>query len=614
MRADGLGIEHYQLVGAAEEESWSQVRVVVPFNENELKMRGMLAVVVRVEGQEKAAGFGVELLQKLVEKFQSEGERKRWEWIQETAGWMKEKQGEGVIVVVLPVKEKRAVYIAGEGEMVVEIERGGERRLLWGKGREEAISGWLGKGDSLLLGTEAFYDQVWEQLEMKVSEEKIEEAGTRITSAEEGSLMAAVVLRVGEWRAGEQMEEKEGETKGGGRIVRGWQREKKEKKEQRSWLNLRKRKRKALKLFKANKREWSLRLGMIFLAIFAVSVVIGAWRKNKQERLAEYGQVAEPIEYNLQEAEKLREVNPVRARSLVVEAQEMMEEQGERFAEGGQAKEWEKLAEQVETVWQKVSGERQLEAKEWLDLAVVKEGIKVKKMVVEEDSLWVGGEKSLLVVSLDDKSSQVVAGEEVMGGAVALGELAENGLVGKKEAVWQVEKETGKTQEAVKIEGIGLVDVCGYANNIYVLAQEGVFKYPGLEEGFGRRRRYLGAGEEVEVGEMLEMEIDGDIWVLGKGGEVERLSKGQKIAFSWQGLVEEWGEVAGLMADSEKGRVWVWDKGKGVLIEFGRGDGQYKYKWEEERLKTAAVVEWDGARDRFIVAEGSQLWVMEAKE
>ncbi len=614
MRPDGLSIEHFQLVGAASGENWSQVRVVVPLNKEELKMRGVLAVVVRVKNVEEAAGVGVEMLQDLVEKFQSEAGVGRWEWVRQAAAWLEEERGEGIVAVMVPVDGKRAMYIAGRGDMVVELQREGNSKLLWGRGQDKAVSGWLQEDDEIMLGTDTFYDKVWSNLDIEVGEERIEEAGTKITSSENGALMAGLVLEVGEMReeseevAGEIEESREPERK----VKRKWAGEGKKKK--RSWLNLRKRKSSAVKLFPASKEEWSLRIGVVFLIIFVISVSLGAWRKSKRERLAEFKGVAEPIEYNLQEAQKLLEVNPVRARSLVVEAQKLVEEQGDRFVEGGQEKEWENLVSEVDKVWTEVSGEKTLQADKWLDLSVVKEAVEVREIVVEEDSLWVrDGEDSLLVINLDDKSSQVVAGGEVAGKARALGVLGEAGLVGKDSGVWQVEK-SGDVSQAFEIEGINLVDLEGYANNIYVLADEGVFKYPGIEEGFGKRRRYLGAGEEVSVGQVLEMEIDGDIWVLGEKGEVERLSRGQKTNFSLEGMVGEWQEPKGLMVDKERGSVWVWDKGRGEVIEFGREDGQYKHAWKEEKLKDFEVVEWDGERNRLIATEGSQLWVMEIKE
>lgn len=76
----------------------------------------------------------------------------------------------------------------------------------------------------------------------------------------------------------------------------------------------------------------------------------------------------------------------------------------------------------------------------------------------------------------------------------------------------------------------------------------------------------------------------------------------------------EWQEVGGLMVDEERGGVWVWDKGRGAVLQFKRDNGQYEYTWQEERLKDMVVVEWDGERGRLVAAEGSQLWVLELKE
>lgn len=484
MKPEGLGIEHYPLVGAAGDENWSQVRVVVPFEDDELESKGMLAVVIKVKNVEGAAGAGVELLQEIVDSFQKRGEDDGWEWIRSIPDLLTNKGGEGVVVLVVPVEEKRALYVAGKGEMVVGLQRSQDESLIWGKGQEKGVSGWLQEEDRVLLGTGEFYDQIWEKLNLIVGEEKIEEAGARIAASESKGLLAGIVLEVGEWQENGVVEEKVEKKVRKRKKVRG------------GGLNLKKKKM-IRELFAADRREWSLRIGVVFLVIFVISVGVGSWQKRKNEQLQEFRQVVEPIEYKLEEAKKLVEVNPVRARNLMLEVRNEVSSQKGRFEESKEGKKWEELLSKVEGVWREVSGERDLKAEKWLDLSVVKEGVEVKEMAIEDDKLWVvDREESLLLISLEDKSSRVMAGGEVVEDVRAVADE----LVGDRESIWQVSEKGGEAKKVVEIEGIELVDVEGFANNIYLLAKEGVFKYPGLEDGYGRRRRYLGAGEEVEVG------------------------------------------------------------------------------------------------------------------
>ena len=282
--------------------------------------------------------------------------------------------------------------------MKVVLVRGGERVEVWGGG--EAVSGWLLEEDEVVIGSEEFVNGIWSEGASEV------EMVAKMGEMEDGAKVAGLVVKVKKIKLTEEVVDNEQEgiielvepeisgiepSKAQVMVVNeepGWKRD------------LARLKRKlglggrgiTLRSEESGKRRWAMVLGSVFLVIFLVSVVVGAGRRSVMKEREEFEGVSEPIEYALEEAVRLKSVNAVRSRSLVIEAKEEIVSQGDRFVEGRLSEEWAELAKRVDEVWWEVSGEVRTEGQMWLDAGVFKEGLRMEGVDVRDEWMYLWGE------------------------------------------------------------------------------------------------------------------------------------------------------------------------------------------------------------------------------
>lgn len=617
-----LGIKWQPIVGIPKEEGsvWSQVRVETRV-EGEEKVA--LVVMLSLQDEEDVREKGRVLMETIVGSFQNSKDL-GMDFVTREASLLKEDlggKGEGVLALVIEDGGKRILYVGGVGGMRAEVIRDGKENEIWRGGR--VVSGFLKNEDKVVLGSRDFFERVWE---------KGVESGvlrTKLMAVEEGEGIVGLIVEVEE--VGETHEiadilETEGleslpveeEMAVGAVGEKGEENEvfaqsRWEKKAGSSWLTRVKRQwglgnLTLRKPSEGGRKSWGLIAGMIFLLVLGGSVIVGAQKQALSKEREEFLSVMEPIEFALEEAEKIKELNGVRARSLILEAKEEIEKQGDRFEEGGMSEDWEKLKMRVESAWKEVSGEETVSGEMWLDLGVVKDGVVIEGLDINEQLLtWSRDGRVVIATDLGDKSSEIIAGGETLEGVMGMAGIR-SGVALLGEGGIRVVDEENKVLAELDLEGVKGKVVEGFGNNVYLLADEDFFRFAAADSGWGKRSRFLRAGVEIGMEEMVDVYIDGEVWLLKASGEVVRLNQGAVVAFELK-LVEEFKEPVRVMASEELNRVWVWDRQLGV-VEFERESGNYLRKLMWEEFSQMRDIEVDVENKRLIGVKGSEIWVV----
>jgi len=520
--------------------------------------------------------------------------------------------GDGSVVVgeiMVDESGRRGLFVGGYGEMRVVLVRGDRKVEIWGGG--EAVSGWLSEKDELVVGSKEFLEGVWNEGMGEV------EMMARMGEMESSAGVVGLVVQVGVVKKMAERVEVEIEkiverdqpepgpaemTYEESAVVKWWKKTKRKIGMGSGQI--------ALKREGGGRRRLGLLLGGVFLTVFIVSVVLGAGKRAIRKDAEEFASVSEPIEYALDEAVRLKEVNAVRARSLVLEAREGISKQGDRFVQGRMEKEWQELVNKVDKVWGEVSGDVQVNGERWLGLGIFKEGVTPESMDVRDGSLILFGsdERVVIRVLLSDKSGAVVAGGQELGGALGVAG-DDDGLVVLTGDELVVLDGDGGEVDRLDLEGVRGKLVETFGINAYVLADEDLFKFPGTGSEYGKRRRFLNPGTSVNTSKVLGMMIDGDVWLLSRDGEVVRLSQGLVTGFELK-RVEDWVEPRGVMASEELSRVWVWDRGLGAVVEFDRESGEYLRKLVWEGFRDVSAVALDETGKRLMVVKGEEVWAV----
>lgn len=575
-------MEIIQLVGGEATESWSQVRVVTPLSEEESAQTGSLLMVINLKGKNELAEKGLEIVEEIVSRFQKEGGFPRPEWIKRTRDFLVEKlegRGSTVLAVVWKNPEmKKTVYITGVGEGAqLRLERKGRESKLW-PAEGNWLSGRLNDDDKLILGTSKFWGEMWTVTENLG--ERIELVREKMVADLSGEA-AAVIAEFNEEEPAPVIESGV------------WPRPERETVE--------------LKPIDSKRRTWLFRIGGVFLVLLLVSVGAGMWRRDKLNKQNHYQVVAQPIRDALTEAEQIRGVNPIRARDLMTKAKQTIESTTE-FEVGEFATDWKSLVVKVDQQWQVVSGEKQIESKNWFDLAVIKEGMTVDLMTVDGSWLEVLDKNNKLVggVNLNDKTSQQLMAGSSLDGVVGMGKgvlLTDKGLIKinpDKKTTTNIFAQMDELESANKVTGFG--------GNVYTMDATDLWKFPATDAGLGNRRRYFGVGVTPSLSEIVDMWVDGDVWLMTSSGTVSRYTKGAKVSFNLSGWSDGFGGAQRLITSESE--LFIWDKQNGVVVVFDRETGDYKRKLSNDNLKMASDLVVDETGQRLIMAVGGKLMEM----
>ncbi len=177
-----------------------------------------------------------------------------------------------------------------------------------------------------------------------------------------------------------------------------------------------------------------------------------------------------------------------------------------------------------------------------------------------------------------------------------------------KNGVTLIDLKGQSSKKVIDPEGAWGGKIRYYAGNVYLADSEEVWKYPAVDEGYGKRRRYFGVGVVPPMAEVVDFEIDGSVWLLYRTGEIKKFERGAGVEFKTEELVDGWGEAVTMAVEQEGNKLFVLDKAKGRVVAFDKETGEYLgiYKWEGFKEITGMVV--DEKNNRLVVGKGGELW------
>ncbi len=626
-----LGIVSHQVVGVPDVQGWSQVQVVVPFDQNELMRRGSLVLVMSLVGiSDEVATKGGQLLEHLVREFEK-GRQAPLEWLKQNLAWFKEQVGTGghlVALIIIPDKTglRRALYVGGWGEVLVQLERGDQKSTILSGGNIQTLSGWLQSEDIIGSGTAHFMERIWMNLGGEL-ESRIEEAQSRVGGLDLAGLMAGVALKVNALPQEEPDQlavparpipvvEVVPENVPIPEPVPPVQKNLKNWMTQNAWLRRIRERNLNLHLRGGQDqrpiKRVSLIAGGLFLLLLLVSVGVGGIQRRRSVEQQKFDAVVQPLQHSLQEAQALQTVNPVRARSLVMEVGQNAASQGDRFAKTRFNTDWKKFLDQIASVWQAVAGEKPVEGKLWLDLGIVRDGTKVSDLKILSNKKLVILDKNagvVMAVNLLDKNSWVAGGGADLSGSMVLGGLVDKGVVLTDKGITQVDV-TNKTSKGLLTKATEKWEdphgVFGFGPNLYVLDRQDIWKYPGLDGSLGKRTRWLKPGVQPDLSGTTDWFIDGQVWIL-QSGRLIQYDQGKPTNFSLKnGDPDPTYTRLGLGA--RRSEIYLLDPKAAKIVVFDRNSGEYKQQLVWNGLSGATSLVVDEDRGRLIVGKDSSLF------
>lgn len=619
-----------KIVGSASEKRWSQVHTFRPAGEKVFVL-GELFLVVGLDASEKKgddldiASFGKEFIQRFHEQYY--GSEDGSSVLKHISKAVKEIVGEfgnvkvelvaGAIVPTQDFEKLGVLYLASIGGCsALLIRKQKAYKLIDGRGADFSepvcVNGFVENGDMIFLGTGDFFKLV--------SEELLESAYKAKGSAEvssifaphvhesENSGVAAIIALVG----GEDLFDPGALTKDDSQISER-SRFKKMNLLKSFSEKIRDFRNKVGSLFgksrqqeiivrEENERQKRLMLSVAFglLLLLGVSVFFGWKRRLAQEMEERFSSVWEVVDHQYKEALSLTELNPLRARALLIEAKKNVEEiiadERSDFS-GSQNDKLSKRLDELTELIEQVSGEHKIkEASVFLDLSLVRPDTYGEVLALHEDTMVVLDRSSgvLLRVSVGKKSAEVVGGGSFLSGASVAAVYSGKGFVLSKSGMVEVSlsRKTSAIVFETDPEWGEIVDIEIFGGNIYLLdkGQGEIFRYQGAEGKFGERQRWLGQGVFPDFSSVRSLVIDGDIWVLDEGG-IFRFRRGAAEPFVVTGLDKPLADPVSIDTDEDSDLLYILDRGNDRVLVLNKS-GEYKeqYVWDGIEGVTDMVV------------------------
>lgn len=634
-----MSVKIAKIVGTANDKTWSQVHEFLPLDEK-LKSHGQLMAALAFEAKKEGmevSSFGTEIITRLQEMYYSNTSEALTKKIEQTmeslkAEFFNEVNLEIVMGVVVKVGDEKVLYAGRRGGGQVYLRRG-ESLVSLLSGDKEAgrvVSGKLKNEDKLVMGTEQFLKVVPEgslrsQLGSNEVNEIMESLAAIVHGHEKNSQAAAVIVVVSEEVKEKEVEVKEGEG--------GYSAPKQEKNKliENIWRlvndQVKKLQSKAVRVRNRDpkKQKSAATLAIILILVFGASLVLAGRKRQKTKKEAAYQAVMEEVRYKYDEALSLKELNPLRAKSLLIDSQTRIEDYKlENTKANGELDDYlKKIQEALGEVQREYEVE---EASAWYDFSLVKEGFKGSDWDLEETSLmvWDAETKTVVELDLETKASKIVVGGDKVSDGELVGMAGSRGFVVGKDLVTvidfedeEVVAEVGEVDPSVSSgQGWGkIIDAVGFSSNLYLVdgVEEGqIYKYLGVESGLSAQRNYL-KGETYDLSEVVSMAIDGSVWVLFSDGTIVKYVRGTKDPFTVAGMEESFKEPVKIFTSPEVENLYVFDRqGMRVVVISKTGEYQAQYRWPGLAGVKDLVVSEEFSK--MYLLTGEKVFVIELKD
>ncbi len=636
-----------KISGVVGETTWSYVHLFSPDEEEKRRARGELAVVLSVKGMTgvAAVAMGREVLARVNEIYY--GELKETVFAafgrclkkaQEEFSGKGDEEGVSVEIVAGAIWEqgdgeigkRTALYLGGVGGGEAWVRRKtGVGRVLEVSRTEEAkvVSGWLEDGEMVIMGTPEFFGLAQGVLRAALETQDEKEAAEMLTPLIEGKEGAAgVVVRIKTDQLPGRMEVQESDDTSGRFGATDKQRTGRWERVKEKWIGLMTRRRREA-VFVGGERRVNAKaritklVGIVLLVMLITSLLLGGKERKRRESEAKYGGRVNEAVSKFKEGQDLAELNPVRARQLLTEAKNISLEVG---SAGYRDKRLDEINDKIGDVLGAVTGENRVIPETFLDLGLVREGMKANGMAFSLDKLALLDltEGRLVEITASGKAAQVLAGGEMLSGSKWVAEYASRGFVlGDKGIIEAKSKEKGTDREQAKVviekdsEWGEIGGMVAYGGNLYLLdrTNSAVWRYPGIEGGFGAKQRWLGKGVEMDFSKATDMAIDGNIWVGTATGKVAKLVMGSPELFGISGIENPVESVDRLDTNDDADNLYILEKGKKRVVVVSKDKGEYKQQFIWEGMDGVSDLAVDEKNKKLYLLAGSKILMVGLK-
>lgn len=358
-------------------------------------------------------------------------------------------------------------------------------------------------------------------------------------------------------------------------------------------------------------------LGGILIVVILTGIGFKYKNSQDQQKLLNFNQALQSARDDYNNAQSLQSLNSAEAKTKLDSAKDSINKALVLMPKNAEAQNLKKqIEDNASSILQQFATSS---FPLFLDLDLVKKNFHAEKMSLSGKNILLldPDTKTLITINLDKKSNQILAGSDQLGDAIASsinGALAF--VYSKDKGIIRFDTSNQKQVTVAKKDpDLGdIVDIYGFAGNVYLLdtVNQKIWKYLPTTEGYSDKREYLSKDTRADFTASIRMQIESSIYVLKKGGEIIRFTKGDKDHFSLGGLDKGVKDPKSFFVSSDTDNLYLLDSGNSRLLVLTK-TGQFKTQYVGDKFAQASDLVVDEKGKKVYLLEGSKIYSADLK-
>ncbi|MFZ3301493.1 MAG: hypothetical protein WA152_02120 [Microgenomates group bacterium] len=356
-------------------------------------------------------------------------------------------------------------------------------------------------------------------------------------------------------------------------------------------------------------RKTTLTVGVLLLVLLVVSVFFGVKQKNDRN----FNQKSEA---KLSEAISLYDsalggtMDKNEARKSFINSKEIA---STLKSDGYKSEKLDELLKNISDKESEIVGEVRPEIKEFLDLTLQTSGFGGKNMTSSGEDIFVFDEtaKNVIKVGIKNKSAKIAANKENISDANAIASYQDRLFLNRSDGIYEVDVISKKVIER---DWNDTNLFYSYAANIYLLDKDDkeIYRFAGSNKTFGSKSGWLAPGIEMDFSKVIDMVIDGSIWLLSSTGKVTKLTNGNPQAISLNGIPEPLENPTAIYTNEDNKNVYILEKDKGRIVVLDK-TGEFKLQYINDEIKNTKDLVVSETEGKAILLTGAKLLEIDLK-
>jgi len=311
-------------------------------------------------------------------------------------------------------------------------------------------------------------------------------------------------------------------------------------------------------------------------------------------------------EFNLNSEAKLKiaiENYELKTRESFIKSKEIAES---LKSDGYKNEKLEDLIKKINESESELLGETKVETKELLDLTLQVNGFNGRHISVTDKVLFVydENEKNIIKLDINGKSASIAAKKELLDGTKGIGAYDGRLFTLNDDGIYEISSERKKLIDADW--GNSLIYL--YSANIYMVDKDNnkIYRFSGNGKQFGDKSEWLAPGVEADFSKVIDMTIDGSIWIVTSSGKIIKYTNGNPNQILLGGIVKQIENPTAIYTNENLKYAYVLDSSEGRVIVLEK-NGQFKIQYVAEEIKNAKDLVISEDEKKLILLTGPKL-------